>query len=111
MMDWVPAVEPFAQTTTTVYVPGLTLDQTPDWLMFDPVSIARRPWVKFAWPLESSEALPRLPLNGVHVVVATETLLPLVLTEIPEFQAAAAGEARVRGSAAAATARPERLNS
>jgi hypothetical protein len=57
----------------------------------------------------SSEALPKLlPLLGQALVV-TETVEPLVLTEIPEPTATADEAARVSGSAAAAaTVRPER---
>jgi hypothetical protein len=68
-----------------------------------------RPWEKFICPLASSEAPPKLlPLLGQELVV-TETLDPLVLTEIPEPKAVADGAVRVSGSAAtAATVRPER---
>ncbi|GAA3772171.1 hypothetical protein GCM10022403_004320 [Streptomyces coacervatus] len=60
----------------------------------------------------SSEAVPQLPLLPVweHALVVTETVDPLVLTEIPD--AAAAGTAaRASGNAAAAAAvRAERRN-
>jgi hypothetical protein len=93
----------------TVKVPGPTPVQAADWLLLVPVSGICRPWAKFACPLESSEASPKLlPLLGQALVV-TETDVPLVLTEIPEPQATAAGAARASGSAAvAATVRPER---
>jgi hypothetical protein len=109
MIDWVPAVVPSWQTTITVNVPGLTPVQAADWLLLVPVSGIWRPWAKFVCPLESNEALPKLlPLLGQALVV-TETEVPLVLTEIPEPQATAAGAARVSGSAVvAATVRPER---
>ncbi|GHI09857.1 hypothetical protein Scel_81780 [Streptomyces cellostaticus] len=110
MTDWEPAVEPLEQTTTTVYVPGLTPDQAADWLMVVPDRAACRPWAKFAWRLLSSEALPQLPLFSVHELVTTETVDPVVLTEIPE--AAADGPASEAGSAAAAArVRPERRRS
>ncbi|GAA5035211.1 hypothetical protein GCM10023335_80690 [Streptomyces siamensis] len=77
--------------------------------MLVPVSGIWRPWAKFACPLESNEAMPKLlPLLG-HALVVTVTALPLVLTEIPDARATADGAARVSGSAAAAaTVRPER---
>jgi hypothetical protein len=109
MIDWVPAVVPSWQTTMTVKVPGPTPVQAADWLLLVPVSDICRPWAKFDCPLESSEASPKLlPLLGQALVV-TETEVPLVLTEIPEPHATAAGAARASGSAAvAATVRPER---
>ncbi len=94
MTDWVPAVEPLEQTTTTVYVPGLTPDHAADWLMVVPDRATCRPWAKLAWRLPRSEALPQLPLFSVHELVTTETVDPVVLTEIPAGSAAAA--ARVR---------------
>ncbi|GAA4005123.1 hypothetical protein GCM10022232_50770 [Streptomyces plumbiresistens] len=54
--------------------------------------------------------MPQLPLTWVQALVVTETVEPVVLTEIPET--AAAGVAvRASGSAAAATVRPERRSS
>ena len=47
----------------TVYVPGPTFDQAADWLALVPVSVAWRPWEKFACPLESSEALPNAAVD------------------------------------------------
>ncbi|GGT82240.1 hypothetical protein GCM10010256_47720 [Streptomyces coeruleorubidus] len=52
--------------------------------------------------------MPQLPLIWVHVLVVTDTVEPVVLTEMPG-PAEAGTEARARGSAAAAaTVRPER---
>jgi hypothetical protein len=108
MTDWVPAVLPLEHTTTTVYVPGLTFDQPADWRELDPVSAAWRPCEKFTWLLLRSEALPKLPLIRVHALVVTETVDPLVLTEMPG-PADACPAIRVSGSAAAAAAvRPVR---
>ncbi|GGX54937.1 hypothetical protein GCM10010321_85230 [Streptomyces chartreusis] len=59
----------------------------------------------------SSEAVPQLPFTFVHELVVTETVDPVVLTEIPETAWACAA-ATNRGSAeAAATVRPERRKS
>ncbi|GGT39981.1 hypothetical protein GCM10010254_69810 [Streptomyces chromofuscus] len=105
--DWVPAVLPFAHMTTTVYVPGVTFVQAAFCRALEPVTGTRRPWAKVAWPLLRSEAVPQLPFSWVQALVVTETVEPLVLTEIPEF--AAAGPAtRASGSAAAVTAAPRR---
>jgi hypothetical protein len=111
MIDWVPAVLLLkAHLTMTVYVPGLTFDQAADCSEVVPDRAAWRPWLKFAWLLVSSEAVPQPPVGAVreHAVVVTETVDPEVLTEMPG--AAAAGPAvRASGSAAtAATVRPER---
>jgi len=46
-MAWVPAVDPFAQTTMTVNVPGLTFDQAADWPLLVPDNATWRPWEKF----------------------------------------------------------------
>jgi hypothetical protein len=111
MTDWVPAVEPLEHTTMTVYVPGLTPDQAADCSAAVPDRETWRPWAKFAWRLLSSEAVPQLPLTLVQALVVTETVDPVVLTEIPET-AAAGPAARVKGRAeAAATVRPERRKS
>ncbi len=88
--DCVPAVLPLEHTTITVYVPALTLDQAADCPADVPDSAAWRPCEKFAWPLLSSEAVPQWPLIWVHAEVLTETVFPVVLTEIPS---AAAGPA------------------
>ncbi|BBC97766.1 hypothetical protein SRO_6590 [Streptomyces rochei] len=98
--DWLPAVLPLEQTTTTVYVPGLTLDQAADWLIVVPDRATWRPCAKFAWLLVSRAAVPQLPLIWVHALVTTETLDPVVLTEMPET--AAEGAASTAGSTAAA---------
>jgi hypothetical protein len=111
MTDWVPAVEPLEHTTITVYVPGLTPAHAADWSETVPERETCRPWAKFACLLLSSEAVPQLPLTLVHALVVTETVDPVVLTEIPET-ATAGPAARVNGSAeAAATVRPERRKS
>ncbi|GHH14054.1 hypothetical protein GCM10018780_54260 [Streptomyces lanatus] len=54
--------------------------------------------------------MPQLPLTFVQVLVVTETVDPVVLTEIPDT-AAAGPAATKRGSEAAATVRPERRKS
>ncbi len=64
--DWLPAVLPLEQTTTTVYVPGLTDDQAADWLTEVPDSATCRPWAKLACRLVSRAAVPQLPLIWVH---------------------------------------------
>ncbi|GAA4309891.1 hypothetical protein GCM10023086_29460 [Streptomyces venetus] len=105
--DWVPAVVPSEQMTMTVYVPGETFDQAADWLVDVPERVTWRPWAKLPWLLVRSEAVPQLPLTWVQELVVTDTVEPVVLTEMPG-PAAAGTAARARGSAAAATVRPER---
>jgi len=106
VMDWVPAVVPFSQTTMTVYVPELTPDHEALWLLV-PDSAAWRPWAKLVCPLDSSEALP----PPGHEVVFTWTVDPLEVTVICVFTAAAGPAVRASGSAAeAATVRPARTN-
>ncbi|GHD06930.1 hypothetical protein GCM10010313_25520 [Streptomyces violarus] len=51
--------------------------------------------------------MPQLPLIWVHALVVTDTVEPVVLTEMPG-PAAAGTAARARGRAAAATVRPVR---
>ncbi|GGU65921.1 hypothetical protein GCM10010259_65300 [Streptomyces daghestanicus] len=104
---WVPAVLLFEHMTTTVYVPGLTPDHAAVWLVLVPERATWRPWAKDAWPLVSREAVPQAPLIWAQAAVVTETVDPVVLTEIPG-PAAAGPAVRARGSAAAATIGPER---
>ncbi|GAA3244700.1 hypothetical protein GCM10020256_70680 [Streptomyces thermocoprophilus] len=108
--DWVPAVCWSEQITITVYVPGPTSDQAADWLTPVPDRATWRPWAKLDWLLLSSDAVPQLPLICVQALVTTDTVEPVVLTEMPEPRAAA-GPAAVSASgnaAAAATVRPVR---
>jgi len=85
-------------------VPGLTLDQAADCSVVVPDSDTCRPWAKLDWLLLSSEAVPQLPLLLVReqALVVTDTVDPLVLTEIP--WATAGVTARASGSAVAAAA-------
>ncbi|CAM5708199.1 hypothetical protein SCANM63S_03260 [Streptomyces canarius] len=103
-------MRPLEQTTTTVYVPGFTPVQAADWLTDVPDRAICRPWAKFACRLVSRAAVPQLPLIRVQALVTTETVVPVVLTEMPET--AADGPASAAGrAAAAARVRPERSGS
>lgn len=48
-----------------------------------PDRVTWRPWAKLPWLLVSSEAVPQLPLIWVHALVVTDTVEPVVLTEMP----------------------------
>ncbi|GGM08191.1 hypothetical protein GCM10010129_60140 [Streptomyces fumigatiscleroticus] len=72
-----------------------------------PDSGSWRPWAKVVWPLLSREAVPHRSPIRLHAPVVTETVVPLVLTEIPEA-ATAAPAAGARGSAAATRVTPGR---
>src|SRR3954466_4816679 len=99
MTDWVPAVVPFEHLTITVWVPESTSDQAADCSEPVPERATWRPWEKFDWSPASRDAVPQLPLSWAHAVVVTETVEPVVLTEMPGPEAA--GPASARGSAAA----------
>ncbi len=85
----------------------MTFDQAADCDEALPDRATCRPWAKLVWLLLSSEAVPQLPLIWVHADVVTETVEPVVLTEMPESAAAGAASARVSAAAAAAVG-PER---
>lgn len=93
-------------------MPGRTLDQAADCSVAVPVRETWRPWAKSDCLLFSSEAVPQLPLMLVlHALVVTETVDPVVLTEIPETAAAEPAATGRKRAEAAATVRPERRNS
>lgn len=87
--------------------------QAVDWLTVVPAKVAFRPSAKLPWLLVRSEPVPQTPVVRFweHALVVTETVVPVVLTEIPDA-APAVPAVRARGRAAAAvTVRPERSSS